>query len=136
MEFATANDEYVFDTIAFWGLPISILFSLTGTLRRTNSMGAIIAKIVLTVFVALIPVFVAFATALDLCGWTTDKSLFVMKNDSATKIVLRDFGCGAVDSTSPDYVVVKVKYLTSHFIWISNIDTTKIDRSVWHRIEN
>ncbi|HSC38531.1 MAG TPA: hypothetical protein VLD19_11680, partial [Chitinophagaceae bacterium] len=78
-------------------------------------------------------VFFAMAmTALDgMCLWTTEKVLFVSKNNPSVKIILRSFGCGATDSTSPNTGVVKATYYTSHFFILSPIDTTKIDRTIW-----
>jgi len=136
IEFATSAYEDVFDVLLLLGLPIAIIFTLTGTIKRTNTAGATIAKIVLTLFAAFLPVLFAFTTAFDLCGWSEGKILFAKKEDASTQIVLREFGCGAVDSSSPDYKVVKITHLTPLFIYISDIDTTKIDRTVWKRVDN
>ena len=137
MEFTHDSDEIFFDQIWFFGLPIAILFTLTGTLKREDTKGTAFAKTISTILFAFLPFLFAIATALSgLCSWTTEKILFENKNDKSTKIVLRDFGCGAVDSTSPTPGVFKIKYYTSHFIWVSEIDTNKIDKNLWIRIEN
>ena len=135
LTFATGDDEDMFDRLAFGGLPIAILLTLTKTIKRTETKSTIVTKTVLTVVAAIIPVLIAFATALGLCTWQTGKTLFNKKDDATTKIVLREFGCGAVDNTAPDCNVVEIKYITSHFMWISAIDTTTMDRTVWSRSE-
>ncbi|ANH80883.1 hypothetical protein A8C56_07730 [Niabella ginsenosidivorans] len=68
-----------------------------------------------------------------MCRWANNKILFENIKDKTAKIVLRDFGCGATDSGSPAYKICKIKNISSLFIWVTNVDTTKIDRQIWQR---
>jgi hypothetical protein len=70
------------------------------------------------------------------CAWTTDKVFFENKQNSSVKIVQRHFGCGATDSSYPTVKVFRVREITSDLIWVTEIDTTQIDKSEWIRIEN
>lgn len=70
-----------------------------------------------------------------MCRWTNGKILFTSSKNHSTKIILREYGCGATDSGKPNYKVCKVKYLSSSFIWVTRIDTTKINKIVWKRIQ-
>ena len=136
LEFESDDDELVFENFRLWCLPIVILLTLTKTLKHKESTGIIIGKIGLTILIALIPVFIMFITAFDgLCGWATEKILFENKVASSKKIVLRSFGCGAVDASAPTFGVFKVRNLPFHLVYITKIDTSKIDKREWKRIE-
>ena len=136
LEFANDNSEYTFIIIGFYGFPIAVsVLILTGMIKRRHSLGFIITKIVLaivgyvgSVFVITIMLFAA------MCGWTTDKVFFENKQNPSTKIVQRRFGCGAGDSSPATIKVFKIREISSDFIWATKIDTTKIDKSEWVRI--
>jgi hypothetical protein len=66
-----------------------------------------------------------------MCAWTNRQILYESKNDSDTKIIERDFGCGATDSRPPIVGVYKVEYFTDYFIHTTEIDTVKIDKDKW-----
>jgi hypothetical protein len=134
IEFATSAYQNVFDYLLFLGLPIAIILMLTGTIKRTERTGAIILKILLTLFIAFFSMVFSFVSVFfDFCSWSTSKILFE-KNDASAQIVSREFDCGALDSSSPDYKVVIIKHLTPVFIYITDVDTTKINRTVWKRV--
>jgi hypothetical protein len=125
------------EKIRFFGLPVAILLTLFGTLKQKDAATTRMIKIVLTICVAIFSVFILFMTVFaSMCRWTNNKVLFENKNDKTTKIVLRDFGCGATDSGSPTYKVCKIKSISPLLVWVTNIDTTKIDRVTWQRVEN
>ena len=135
LEFTKSEYADNFKLIPFLGLPVLILLTLTGTLKKKNSIREIVAKIFVTIFTALLPLVILFATALDgMCQWNTTKDLFENITDPSTKIVLRDFGCGATDSTSPTYQVFEITNYTSYFMRINPVDTNKIDKAQWKRI--
>jgi hypothetical protein len=137
LEFIDSHDEITFENLIFLGLPICILFTLTGTLKQKDTTANIIAKVLLTLFITFIPVFIACITIFDsMCNWSTDKFLFENKNNNSDKIALRSFGCGAMDSGAPSYKVFETKSFTSRMIWVTPIDTNKIDRLLWRRLDN
>jgi hypothetical protein len=136
-EFTNNDCERLFNDIWFFGFPICILLTLTGTLRKGDINAVIIGKIIFTVLLSLIPIVIAVATVFDgLCSWETDKILFENKKDHSISIALRDFGCGAIDDGDPKYKIFKIENYTSYAIRVSDIDTTKIVKSEWIRIEN
>jgi hypothetical protein len=132
LEFANGRQEERYDEFRFWGLPLAIILTLTGTIKPKDTGGDIVRKIVLTALVSMIPVFLMFMTALSgMCSWTTNETLFVNSTNTSKKIVRRSYGCGAVDSQSPSYGAFKVKKLPLGFIWVTKADTLNIDRKVW-----
>jgi hypothetical protein len=72
---------------------------------------------------------------LNMCDWTTNKVFFKNINDPSTLIVQRSFGCGATDSSLPKIEVSKTIQITPYFIWVTDIDTTQINKSEWTRVE-
>jgi hypothetical protein len=135
--FTNDNIPDTFEEARFYVLPILILLTLFGTIKRPDNEGANALKIVSTVIVSLFTSVVLFFSAFSgMCRWTTGETLFQNRNDENTNIVLREFGCGATDSGSPTYKVCKVKTIISGLQWIVNVDTTKIDRSEWQRTSN
>jgi predicted membrane channel-forming protein YqfA (hemolysin III family) len=132
LQFANASDEDSYQGFRYTGILVCILLTLSGTIRKGDSVGIIVIKIAGTVFITGVVFFAMAATALDgMCLYTTESVLFVNKNNPSEKIILRSFGCGATDSTSPNMEVVKATYYTSHLFILSPIDTTKIDRTIW-----
>ncbi len=137
LEFTNDNFQDSFEQVRFFGLPIVILLTLFGTLKTKDPTGTKTIKIVLTICVSLLSVFILFLSIwAGMCRWTNNKVLFNNINDKTTKIVLRDFGCGATDSGSPTYKVCKIKTILPSLIWVTGIDTTKIDRQIWQRLDN
>jgi hypothetical protein len=48
VEFSTENYENIFDGIRFYGVPVAIIFTLTGTLKKKDTIGIILTKVFLT----------------------------------------------------------------------------------------
>jgi len=64
---------------------------------------------------------------------TTDKTYFENKKDHSIKIVERNLCCGALDSDLP-FINFKVNEITSQLIWVTEIDTNKIDQKGMDKI--
>lgn len=137
LEFTDDNFQNLFEQFRFFGLPVVILLTLFGTLKTKDSTATKTTKIVLTICVSLLSIFILFISIWGaMCRWTNNKVIFNNINDKTQKIVLRDFGCGALDSGSPTYKVCKIKTIRPSLIWVTGIDTTKIDRQIWQRVDN
>lgn len=129
--------ENTYYEIRFWGLPIAILLTLSGTIESNDASVSLGGEILATLFAAGISVFFMFmAMFLGMCDWTTDRMFFENKQDRSIKIVERSFGCGATDSGSPIHKIFKMTPVTKYFVWVTEIDTNSIDKSEWVRIEN
>lgn len=136
LEFANNDSEFVFDSIRFYGFPIAIILTLTGTIKEKDTSGVITTKIIWTLCVSAFSIFVMIMTLFaGMCDWTTDKVFFERKQNSSIKIVQRSFGCGAMDSSPATLKVFKISEITPYLIWLTKIDTNKINRSEWTRIE-
>ena len=93
LEFADNNNEFIYDSIRFYGFPIAILLTLTGTIKKADATSSVATKIFLTIGVAAFSVFVMVMTLFaGMCDWTTDKVFFENIKNPSVKIVQRDFG--------------------------------------------
>ena len=136
IEFTDNQIENTFDSIRLFGFPIAILLTLSGTIKPNDTSGSIGGKILLTLFVSGISFFFMVITLFaSMCSWTTGKVFFESKQDRSIKIVERDYGCGATDSGRPICKIFKVKNITNYLIWVTEIDTNKIDKSQWVKID-
>jgi hypothetical protein len=137
LEFADDDFETAYDGFRFFLLPISILLTLFGTLKKKDTAAAKTSKIVLTVVVSVFSIFMFAVTVFGgMCDWSDGKILFVDNSDKANKIILRSYGCGATDSGSPIYKVFEVRSIISYLNSVTAIDTTKLDKRDWTRIQD
>ena len=137
IEFADNNYEFIYDSLRFYGFPIAIMLSLTGTIKKKDESGQIAVKVFLTFCVSAFSVFIMFMTLFSgMCDWTTNKVFFENKQNTSIKIVQRDFGCGATDSSPATIKLFKIKEITPLLIWVTDIDTNQINKSEWSRIQN
>ncbi len=131
------NLVYYYMVIRFYGIPITIILTLTGTIKQKDKAGLIIGKIIATIAMSIFSLFIVFMVLFsNMCGWTTNRVFFENTQNKTIKIVERNFGCGATDSGEPVYKIFKLKEITKYFIWVTEIDTNQIDKSEWTRINN
>jgi len=93
----------------------------------------ILSKVTGTIIFCGFSVFLLFMGIFaGMCQWYNPKVHFIKKNDNATKIVERSYGCGASDSGPPIQKYFKVKELTSFLNWTTEVDLKEIDRKEWN----
>jgi hypothetical protein len=135
LEFTNDHIQECFEQFRFYALPILILLTLFGTLNRQDTSAKIL-KIVATITASFFTLVILFFSAFSgMCRWTNGDILFQNKTDKRVSIILREFGCGATDSGSPTYKVCKVEMIAPGLMWISNVDTTKLNKNMWQRAE-
>ena len=126
----------MFDGIRFYGFPVAIILTLTGTIKKKDTTGTMVLKIFITIVISAFSLLVMImALFAGMCDWTTDKVFFENKHRTSTKIVQRSYGCGATDGSAATIKIVKVKEITPYLIWVASIDTTKINKGEWTRRE-
>lgn len=94
--------------------------------------GKVVAAIVMPSIFLILSGMIGWGGAM--CAWTESRTLFVNGEDPDQRIVLRDFGCGATDSSPPVKKVFVVDTFNSWFISAHQIDTTTIDKTQWQRV--
>ncbi|MCW3070774.1 MAG: hypothetical protein JWO44_664 [Bacteroidetes bacterium] len=137
LEFADNESENLYLGICFYGIPLAIVLTLTGTLKQTDTPASATGKIILTLVIAGLSFFVTVIAAFtSMCEWSTHRVCFENKQDPSVKIVEREFGCGVFDSGEPAYKLFKVSEFSPYMIWATEADTNKIDKAEWRRVEN
>jgi hypothetical protein len=134
--FTDGEIEFEYYKISFFGVPLSLLFTLTGTIKPQDSALIIGGKILQTIVASVVSGFFVFiiAWASTTCRWTSGDVFFQNRNNPHVKIVERNFGCGATDTSRPVIEIFKVRELTEGVIWVTEIDTSMIDKAEWVRV--
>jgi hypothetical protein len=136
-EFINDRVEEFFYGLHFWGGLFAILIVGVGTIKREEGSGLAVIKIFFTMIGMVIYFCIILISVFsNLCSETTGEVLFEKKGDPSTKVVMRYFGCGAVDSTPETPYIRRIKEIAHLFIWVSDVDTSKLDKTEWKRIDN
>jgi len=138
-----SNDTYSedFDSIFFIGIPIAILLTLSRIgfkveLSKTQIKSAIVKTILLAVTCFVLFLFYNIVTfGSSMCTWTSGETLYRNSTNTSQKIIKRYFGCGATDSSPSTVGVFKVQQITRLFIYVTKVDTTKLDRHEWINVK-
>ena len=137
LEFSNRELESAFEHIRFYGIPISILLTLFGSIKTNESKGNIAGKIVVTFIISGLSIFFLFISIFaNMCDTTNRKTLFENKQNENLKIIEREYGCGATDSSPPNVSIYKVRQLTKYFIYPTKIDTNDLDKNEWQKIND
>ncbi len=129
-EFTNQSAAFTFYTIIGCALPVASILVLLKPLKSR------LLKIILVVIAIIsVPILGLFAFGSSMCGFSTDKVLFVKKSDSTYTITQRHYDCGAWDSDLPDYKYFKIKKITTDIIYAKEIDTLRLNFSIWRRVD-
>jgi hypothetical protein len=138
LSFQNPNHQDTFEELLF-AIPIAIAFtSFRAGFKSKWDYAKKRSFIVTRIFVGVALLIFVFLYAIaslgsGMCAWSTHQVLFTKKSDSSTKIVERDFGCGATDSSSPVFTTFQSKEITPLFVHYTKIDTSKINMNDWYR---
>ena len=135
IEITSTGLSFIFYSIVIIGLPVVVIMELGKllTVMKNQNFVVVFKALCVIAFGVYILFVLIFCIGNTMCGHITDKTLFIKKDSSSDKIIVRHFDCGATDSGVSKYEVVKVIKTLSVFNIVTNVDTTKIDRSVWVR---
>lgn len=125
----TANRLELFK---FYALPLGIICTLFGTIKKGNKNIVLIEKLNITLILALITSgFSFFSIFTEICDYTITKSLFINVNDTTNMIVETKFGCGAYDSDPERVDIFEVNTYFNTFSFFTRVDTALLDRNNW-----
>lgn len=119
-----------YDTI-MQGLPIAILLTLTGTIKRTNEKSKNITIIVLTIIGSIVSFFimVSMLFSVGFLTITNDTLLYRLKANPTTTIMMQTIGQGALGADG--HRIVKLEPFLKFWNKTTIIDTTRIDKAEW-----
>lgn len=130
--------------ISFTGLrlkyeiPISVNFGIAmlivvlafGLIKKRKIWYLIVSCVIFS----LAYFFVLFISAIvfwDMCDETISAPVYFNKFDNKQKIVIRDFGCGATDSTPNSISCCLYSEVGLIFYKLTPVDTTMLDKNSW-----
>jgi len=122
-------------TFRFYGLPIAILLTLSGTINKTQNAKEIGSRITITAAISALSFFMLIiGLFLGMCACYNPKVHYIKKDDNSVKIVERSYGCGAYDSGPPIRKCFKVIELTSFLNWTTEINLKEINKPEWTEV--
>ena len=136
LEFSKVRYQTIYEKTRFWNLPLAILLTLTGTIKKKDNVTMMAARTGLTIIVSGLIAFILFMSVFaNMCDWTEREILFRDRKNPGTRIVQREYGCGAWDSGSPIKKVFFIRNVAPFLVWATEIDTAGIDKQRWIRVE-
>ncbi len=140
LEYAKPAYENYFDILFFGGIPAAILLLISrigyAPMDSKQKKQTIIKYFLLSVGCFFIFFLYALLSWSDgMCRYNTIRTLYTHRTVPSTHIILRGYGCGAVDGGPPNISTAKLRTCTPLFNYISPIDTSKIKKEEWIRVE-
>ena len=131
IEFSKSGLRDVYYDIIYFCLPLSIICFIYFKVRNPSYRSALIVLIgIISAIILGLAFFAKF-----MCGFTNE-IVFVDRNNPTHLIVQRSYGCGAYDSALPNYETYEVRPLNFILNFVKMVDTTKIDRTIWIKVNN
>jgi hypothetical protein len=140
LDFSDERYSDIFDSVVFAGIPIAILLTLSRLgfkvrLTKSQVRSSILCTILLSAGCFILFIFYSLATlGTSMCAWSSGEVLYRNNTKSSQKIIKRYFGCGATDSSPASAAVFEVQQVTPLLIYVTKVDTTKLDRRNWTRV--
>jgi hypothetical protein len=113
----------------------ALLIMLFFIIKENDKLPKLIIKAVLS-FLITIPfyfILVVICIAASPPNVTKEQTIFIYKADETTKIVERFTSSGFFGGDETSSGIVKTEKINNYFIWVSEIDTTKLNKSEWIR---
>lgn len=129
-EFANHKIQHVFYDIIIQGLPVAVLFTLFGTIKRGNTKTKNLTFIGLTILTSVICFFVQILLifSFGFGAWITEMTIY--KHKIENKVIaeqLYDIGAFGYGGRR----VVEIKPVLKFWILPTQVDTTKINKDEW-----
>lgn len=134
LEYASAAYESSYLSFQIIAIPITLCLLILSTIDK-SSINGLIAKIIAAIVIPFATMYMIILCNWNLCNWSNGKELYIHRSDKNKKIIVRSFGCGAVDSTEPIIKTFIVENYSKYFIKTTEIDTAKINDDQWLKVE-
>ncbi len=134
-----ASESIKENVVAFYlfAIPVCMALGIAGPFTKSDSPLTVFLKVALGAVLSVAYLF--FATLFlfgSMCSYTTRQVLYISKQDVNRKIVVRDFGCGATDSSPATLHIQEVQTIGGLFIKVSKADTTNLNPQQWVRVNS
>jgi hypothetical protein len=136
VEFKDPSVFYKFEEVRFIGLPVLTLMLLVSMIHGHDAIVVIVYKVVGSILISAGVLYVmVLALFAGMCQWKDRETVFTHKHDEHKRVIVRDLGCGAWDSSTPVFKTVVVNDLGPWLRTVVAIDTTAMDVNSWIRCD-
>jgi hypothetical protein len=129
------NSSYFGDVYLYLVLliPLAILFTMTGTIKKRNSSNKNWGIAGLTSIIAIIVFVTMFSLIMQIAwgGWANEAILYRNKKDNNISVNEQVWDVGALGYDRGSKRVVELKPIFYYFYQVRLIDTTHLDRNEW-----
>ncbi len=134
VEFNDNTNQSYFYNYMFFGLPISIGLTLFGTIKSQNSNLKNLLIVTSTIVLSVICFFVLVTSmfSIGFGAWTNEAILYRNKNNKELTINQQIYDLGAFGYGKRR--MAEIKPFFNYFEIVKIIDTTKIDKSKWLKV--
>lgn len=128
-EFASNYYHYIFSYS-----PIILFFTLVGTIKKKHTLKRKISTILITSLLVLTTYIYLFQNmfSIGFGAWKNIEILYRNKNNKSEEIILQQYDAGALGYGSNR--IVEINDFMFFFKKINDIDTLKVDKNNWQRI--
>jgi len=114
-------------------IPIVVLLTMTGTIKKKNSKNKNWGIAGLTIFIAIGVFVVMFSLLMQVAfgGWTNESILFRNKRNSSISINEQIWDVGALGYDRNSKRVVKLKPVLKYLNQVTPVDTVSLDKTEW-----
>lgn len=136
LEFVSNEMKVDYQKFQFYAVPVAILLTLVWTIKPKDLIKEKLYKVSLTLLVIVFLYFITIMTLfMGMCIYTDREVLYQHKENPNRKIMIRNYGCGAFDSSTPSTHVFEVNYFSRYIKSAHKIDTTEIEMWEWERVK-
>jgi len=124
------NDFYFY---LIFLIPIALLLTMTGTIKKKNSKDKNWGIAGLTTFIAIGVFVIMFSLLMQIAfgGWTNERILYRNIKNKSVSINEQIWDVGALGYDRNSRRVVELRPIFNYFYKVKNIDTAKLDKSEW-----
>jgi hypothetical protein len=140
LEFASDGFQDIYDASLLWGMPLAVLLTMTqiGFKKNPDRLKIkmmVIKRIIIAIcYLFLFFCYAVFSFGFSMCTWSRGETILENRLNKSVRIVKRDFGCGATDTSPATVEIFKITQITPLFICVSKVDTNKLEKKDWVRI--
>lgn len=129
-ESSDANTLYLY---LIFLIPIALLFTMTGTLKKSNSqnrnwgIAGFTTFLAITIFLMMLSLFMQVGFG----SWTNEAILYRNNKNKNISINLQIWDVGALGYNRETKRIVELKPFLKYFYQVKNVDTSSLNKSQW-----
>jgi membrane protease YdiL (CAAX protease family) len=133
LEFRKSNDGNNLYFYLIFFIPLALLLTMTGTIKKKNSKDKNWGIAGLTIFIAIAVFVIMFSLLLQVSfgGWTNEAILYRNNKNKNISINQQIWDVGALGYDRGSTRIVELRPIFNYFYQVKKVDTTTLDKSEW-----